>query len=590
MWLLPAFLLTCVLYYFFIYTPSTGSLPYLSDRPNGLLHWTKRPEKYPIDKYLTLPKTPAAEIPRIQYDFNLRPETVVQRKTREERQAAVKEAFVHSWEGYKKHAWLKDEVAPVSGMWRSSFGGWGATLVDTMDTLWIMGLQKDFELCVEAIQSIDFTTNTEKTLNVFETTIRYLGGFLAAYDLSNQKYPILLQKAQQLGEILYTAFDTPNRMPQCRWEWRKSALGGTLTASESTLVAELGSLTLEFTRLSQLTGDDKYYDAVARIMQEFYKSQNSTLIPGLWPTIVNAKELQFSANHFTFGGMADSTYEYLPKQHMMLGGQDPSFKEMYETAIETAKKVLFFKPMLPKDEDVLYSGNTGIVQENGIPGLDAQGQHLTCFVGGMVGIGAKIFNRPDDLSIAKRLVQGCIWAYNAVPSGLMPETFHLVPCHTGVDEPEPGRCEWDDEKWYQAIAAKHDINSEDAKMSMTERGKYWAKLKTIFPGFTDIGDARYILRPEAIESVFILYRITGDPIYQDTAWRMFQSIDKATRTSVAHAAINDVRKQPPEQSDRMESFWLAETLKYFYLIFSEPTLVNLDDYVLNTEAHPLRRP
>ncbi len=80
--------------------------------------------------------------------------------------------------------------------------------------------------------------------------------------------------------------------------------------------------------------------------------------------------------------------------------------------------------------------------------------------------------------------------------------------------------------------------------------------------------------------MFILYRITGDKKYQDDAWRMFKHIEKNTRTKYAHAALDDVKKTKPAQMDFMESFWLAETLKYFYLIFSEPDLVSLDEYVL----------
>jgi len=71
---------------------------------------------------------------------------------------------------------------------------------------------------------------------------------------------------------------------------------------------------------------------------------------------------------------------------------------------------------------------------------------------------------------------------------------------------------------------------------------------------------------------------------------MFTNIVKYTKTDVAHAALEDCTAKEPAKSDRMESFWLAETLKYFYLLFSEPTLISLDEYVLNTEAHPLRRP
>lgn len=94
------------------------------------------------------------------------------------------------------------------------------------------------------------------------------------------------------------------------------------------------------------------------------------------------------------------------------------------------------------------------------------------------------------------------------------------------------------------------------------------------------GPTKLQYRPEAIESIFILYRITGEIELRNIAWRMFQSIDKATRTDIAHAAIADVRDNPPKKADRMESFWLAETLKYLYLIYSEWNVINLDEWVL----------
>ena len=97
-------------------------------------------------------------------------------------------------------------------------------------------------------------------------------------------------------------------------------------------------------------------------------------------------------------------------------------------------------------------------------------------------------------------------------------------------------------------------------------------------------------RPEAIESVWYMYRITGDTKWQDKGWRMFQSIVKATQTEVGHSAIDDVLVPNADRSDSMESFWLAETLKYFYLLYSTPDVVSLDEFVLNTEAHPFRRP
>jgi len=87
-----------------------------------------------------------------------------------------------------------------------------------------------------------------------------------------------------------------------------------------------------------------------------------------------------------------------------------------------------------------------------------------------------------------------------------------------------------------------------------------------------------------------MYRITGDNHWREAGWRMFLAIDRHTSTVYGNSAIDDVTKMVPELNDEMESFWLAETLKYFYLLFAEEDLINLDEWVLNTEAHPFRRP
>lgn len=137
-------------------------------------------------------------------------------------------------------------------------------------------MKDEFEEALASLDKIDFTTCSLEELNVFETTIRYLGGFLAAYDLSDGKYPSLLAKARELGEMLYVAFDTPNRMPITRWHFRNAMAGKPQVAPDGMLVAEIGSLTLEFTRLTQLTGDPKYYDAVQRVMNVFEEQQEKT--------------------------------------------------------------------------------------------------------------------------------------------------------------------------------------------------------------------------------------------------------------------------------------------------------------------------
>lgn len=87
-----------------------------------------------------------------------------------------------------------------------------------------------------------------------------------------------------------------------------------------------------------------------------------------------------------------------------------------------------------------------------------------------------------------------------------------------------------------------------------------------------------------------MYRITGDPSWMEKGWTMFQATVRATRTELANSAVDDVTLEKPRFKDEMESFWLAETLKYYYLLFSGPDVISLDEWVLNTEAHPFRRP
>lgn len=189
---------------------------------DSFLKWRMILEHFPVLPWnLTrLPQEPPERIPRIQHDFTVYHEPESRKAERERRLERVREAFQHSWDGYRKHAWLSDELKPISGGADNPFGGWGATLIDSLDALWIMGLEYDFAVAVATLKQIDFTRCKMDEISLFETSIRYLGGLLGAYDISGGRYPILLHKAIELGEMLYHAFDTENRMPVLRWNWR----------------------------------------------------------------------------------------------------------------------------------------------------------------------------------------------------------------------------------------------------------------------------------------------------------------------------------------------------------------------------------
>lgn len=182
-------------------------------------YWQKFPERFPVpaSEVIKLPTGVARAAPKLQAKF--KDESSADKQERLQQLSAIRAEFTHAWEGYKKVAMGHDEVKPLTAGYDDPFNGWGATLVDALDTLWIMDMRDEFSQAVDEVKKIDFTTSAREDIPVFETVIRYLGGLLGAYDISGQRYPVLLDKAKELAEILIGAFDTPNRMPVLYYRW-----------------------------------------------------------------------------------------------------------------------------------------------------------------------------------------------------------------------------------------------------------------------------------------------------------------------------------------------------------------------------------
>ncbi|KAL5335562.1 glycoside hydrolase [Aspergillus crustosus] len=536
-------------------TPPTP--PYNATLPEAAFRWHDIPLKYPVSNPIPLSSDPPATLPTIQSD-TFPPLTPDSQALRNSRQETIKQTFLRAWHAYEAHAWKADELQPLSGGWRNTFGGWGATLVDNLDTLLIMGLHEEFERAVEALMDVDFSplSSSQSTINLFETTIRYLGGFLSAYDLSGCQDQRLLDKAVQIGDMIYASFDTPTRMPITRWNPHKAAGGEEQSPAAQAIIAEIASSSLELTRLSQLTGDMRYFDAISRITDSLDSAQSLTRVPGLWPVGIDAQAPDLTkGSTFTFGGMADSAYEYLPKTYQLLAGvgRGPQYRRLAEGALAAGAETLLFRPMVPDNADILVNGVAHATTSS--VALETRSEHLACFTGGMYALAGKLFSNETHLSTGRKLTDGCIWIYKNSPLGIMPEMFSLTSC------PTRGACPWDERQEQIFLAVR---------------------------------DKRYILRPEAIESVFYLYRITGEQRYADSAWEMFEAIERVTQTEFGNAALRDVmgvgEGGEVEREDSMESFWLAETLKYLFLVFGEEGVVSLDEFVFNTEAHPFRVP
>lgn len=482
--------------------------------------WGSLPRRWPVSNYTQLPRGRPRLHPRVQA-VERETGTAYDDKLELWRQE-VKSTFLKAWKSYKKHAWMRDELAPLSGTAKDTFGGWAATLIDNLDTLWIMDLKDEFVEAVEAVATLDWAKTKATGCDVFETTSRHLGGLLAAYDLSGQQ--VLLIKAIELGDMLYAAFDTPNNLPPLWLDFKKSKKGE-LVGDINQPSASVGSLSLEFTRLSQLTGDPKYYDAVTRVTKLLARAQNTTKIPGMWPAVLNTQNGNFrDGNEFTLAASSDSLYEYLPKMHAMVGSTDPIYEKLANQSLAAIRDHILFRAMLPGRDRILFPGNAHVL-DSGAVVKEAHVQHGGCFAGGMFGLAGRIFGRRDFEDIGVQLTWGCIHAYNSFPMNISPEAFSMIPC--------PGSsldiCDWDEKLWQ-------------------------AKGNKLLPGgFKDVFEATYMLRPEAIESVFIYYRLTGIRGYSDMAYKMFLAIQSVTETRYGNAAIEDVRVvSAPTMRDSMQ--------------------------------------
>jgi len=246
----------------------------------------------------------------------------------------VIDAFRHAWAGYRKFAWGHDELKPVSRSFSEWFG-LGLTLIDALDTMWILGLRKEFE---EARKWVSKKLRFQKDVdvNLFESTIRILGGLLSAYHLSGDD--LFLKKAEDFGNRLMPAFQTPSKIPYSDVNIGTGAAHPPRWTSDST-VAEVTSIQLEFRELSRLTGSKKFQEAAEEVTRRVHSLSGKK--DGLVPMFINTHSGLFThMGVFTLGARADSYYEYLLKQWIQGGKKETQLVEDYLEAVEGIKRHL----------------------------------------------------------------------------------------------------------------------------------------------------------------------------------------------------------------------------------------------------------
>ncbi|ROV96610.1 hypothetical protein VPNG_09014 [Cytospora leucostoma] len=479
---------------------------------------------------------------------------------------AVKQTFQISWDGYYKYAFPGDSLLPVTNTFENDRNGWGASAIDALSTALIQGNQEVVNQILDFVPSIDFSVSWNGTqVSLFETTIRYLGGLLSAYDLlsgplsslanDSSKVQPLLEQAKNLGNNLSFAFDTPTGIPDNTLYLNPPRIAN----STSNGLATIGTLILEWTRLSDLTGNKTYYKLAKKAESYLIHPLNPEVgepFPGLLGSDVSIANGSFLDSQGGWTGGTDSYYEYLIKLYLYDPKRFSAYKNSWVKAVDSSIEYLASHPTTRPDLTFLSYYYNGTEE-----GILYYSEHLACFDGGNFILGGLTLDEPAYIDFGLELVAGCRDTYNQTVTKIGPETFRWL----GENSPANATAPAGDEAFY-------------------ERAGFW------------IGSAPYILRPEVIESYYYAYRATGDPIYQEWAWEAYLAINETTRVGSGYSSINNVNEEGGGGFQNFqESFWFAEVLKYSYLIHSEdaPFQVKADhtnEYVFNTEAHPVRIP
>lgn len=448
---------------------------------------------------------------------------------------AARNAMRHAWHGYENYAWGADELQPESKTGKfgvlgglGGFSGLGASIVDAMSTLHVMGLQEEFERAHAWIaENMTFDREIPQTISFFETTIRCLGGLLAAHDLTGSR--LFLEKAEDLGSRIVPVFQgTPTGILT-----NNAGLPHTRISKDhdSVALAELGSNLIEFGTLGRRTGNNTYKQLAEDSMRFIHAKYPLQPLLG---TTIERHTGRISDEQLTIAAPVDSYFEYLLKYWILGGKTDDHWRDRWINATDMALLVLQVR-----------TAKGGFAFTGDIPYKGAQPSHvvshLGCFYPGNVALGVISGAATGEravryLEFAESMMHTCFQLYNVTKTGL------------GADNAEID----------------------------------------ILTGEVTVTGANYLQRPEVVESLFYLWRATHNERYRDWGWSILQAIEKYCRKEAGYSGVYDVDELPPDSDDVQQSWFLAETLKYLFLLFSDDGVLPLDRWVFNTEAHPVR--
>ncbi|AET37727.1 putative mannosidase MNL2 Ecym_1503 [Eremothecium cymbalariae DBVPG len=601
--------------------------------------------------------------------------------------AAIKAVFDKDWELYKQSAWGHDYVRPLSRAATDSTH-FATTMILSLEAHYLMGAQDEVSHILEYLSTFNFELGGLPA-QWKATTDPTLGALLGAYELIQN--PILLEKAEELANIIIHAFDTPPFVPlvpfdvhsplRNRYPYRRSA------------VAELAGVSVEFTRLTQLTKNPKYFNAVYNMYSMARNSNGHFDLPGLitdfvdpsgcelatigddnaaaagMKTIYNGKYVNcLSVNAFQYPAGTHNTgadnavsdaawvhenrveyyswdgleawYRSLLEMSQLI--VDPEFSEkfgkMFTDAMNAIIKYMLFEPALPKPNSsektpqsqirLLSSVRTWshdeVLEHSNIVKVMRQFDmsSKSCSFPGMLALASKVFPEFETqyITAAKEVLEGCFRIHDIL--GVIPSSLHLDVC------PEPG-CFFDSDAKRQKIkdgyynenngkkaivdgikitqSSKDRLQDDDSEEEQQEAQyvfvdgalPYTLNLESWDenrPLFINAWNNTYNLDSNLVESLFYMYRITGDSSWRQVSWSLWEStMNKLTehsakgykelKTSTYEDVFLDTR------ADQMPPEWFSKTLKYYYLMFSnESQVANLNEWIISSKGNMFHKP
>lgn len=463
------------------------------------------------------------------------------------RRKAVLEAAQDAWDAYERHAWGYDEVNPSTHSGVDTFApGLGMTIVDSLSTLYIMGgLDGRYQRARDWVER-DLRFENVGRVIVFETVIRVLGSLVSMFHLSGDE--MYAKRAEELGARLAVAFGTEHNFPWPRCYLNETGRCETHYHDSDVLyLAEVGTVQLEYRALA-LHSHAEVIRHMRAITEGIVRSlQDSNCLPprlqgrhrALLPYAISMSKGAFNTNKVTVGAPADSYFEYIIKLWVQGGRKERAYWELFANVADSIVELVAHRSA--KGDVILREV---FATSSSTHSFSDRQDHFSCFLPGalILALDGLDTTNPEDVirkrsweALAADVTETCYKMYSRSPSGLSGESVRL---------------------------AREDV---------------WRQ------------SGPFKLRPEAVEAMFYMYRHTRDERYQEWGWEIFESMQRWCKTDIGgYATLRNAKSRKPvkDVTDAQPSFFIAETLKYLYLLFGDDEdELPLDRWVFNTEAY-----